>query len=115
MVEFLLSAKVVVGVGLASVTFYVARERHRLRIVPYNPMPVFVAFLAGSTLPFSIVLLAYPFFDKPPDPASFSTYLPLSGLVLLILDLAMIWKPDAAPRQHAQRDAHATASRLFPR
>jgi hypothetical protein len=48
-------------------------------------MGAFEAFFGGALLPVSGVLIAYPFFRRPPDLSHYMFYIPFAGIGLLFM------------------------------
>jgi predicted ABC-type sugar transport system permease subunit len=83
LVALLLKPPMLAASGLlaTAATIGLRRRKHRR----WNPtlISMFAAFLAGTSFPYGIVLLLYPFVDPPPDLSSVSYYVALAGIALL--------------------------------
>ena len=85
----------------------VAFARHRLHRSWFPPLFTAVsAFFAGTSLPYGVVLLLYPFAKPPPDLTVVSYYVPVAGLALV---WAGVYGLRQAVKVHSDDDASTTA------
>lgn len=103
---WLLKAPSLGGAGLLA-TAYVTlarRQRHKTWLPPLFTM--LSAFLAGTSLPYGLALIAYPFVQPAPDLTPVASYLPFAGIALLWAGFYGMREAASIDRRDRRDDQH---------